>query len=467
MSHYLSTFLYEPIARQARRFSSPGNTEALRPSYSFYGRATVEHMVAQEGVDEEDRFTNFTGNHSNRHTSPIPERMLSHATGIVSSELTTEPRGETEHTSTNGRRSSRFRYRSSDGSIDSLLRRLDNDASIGQVGSFAIGFPPRDTSGFDITSDSRLQETRRSRRNTEQEGFGPNPNSYSVITGDAFLPEDDGMGFMRKEIVQIQSMNTSNIEKSRRMHELMTRRYNSSHRQFAAQHYLQGLPPRNLAEQDRPLTPSSGRSLSDNSQSSQLGTSASSVPEQDGLCVVKPEDRNPTYYRVTSSSSQTDCEDGSATQDIQFDQNRPLGCAHYRRNVKLQCSACYRWYTCRFCHDEVEDHSLNRRETKNMLCMLCGCPQAAAEVCKDCGERGGWYYCDVCKLWDDDPEKYIYHCNDCGICRLGKGIGKDLFHCKVCNSSDILDYADTSTLDVLCVSLYCSEGHSSLYRTIY
>jgi hypothetical protein len=36
-----------------------------------------------------------------------------------------------------------------------------------------------------------------------------------------------------------------------------------------------------------------------------------------------------------------------------------------------------------------------------------------------------------CKLWDDDPEKSIYHCNDCGICRIGQGLGKDFFHCKV------------------------------------
>ena len=36
-----------------------------------------------------------------------------------------------------------------------------------------------------------------------------------------------------------------------------------------------------------------------------------------------------------------------------------------------------------------------------------------------------------CKLWDDDPHKSIYHCNDCGICRIGKGLGKDFFHCKV------------------------------------
>lgn len=43
------------------------------------------------------------------------------------------------------------------------------------------------------------------------------------------------------------------------------------------------------------------------------------------------------------------------------------------------------------------------------------------------------YYCKECKLWDSDPRKTIYHCHDCGICRIGKGLGQDYFHCKKCN----------------------------------
>ncbi|KAK9364986.1 hypothetical protein V1509DRAFT_447492 [Lipomyces kononenkoae] len=109
------------------------------------------------------------------------------------------------------------------------------------------------------------------------------------------------------------------------------------------------------------------------------------------------------------------------------------GCAHYQRSVKLQCSICEQWYTCRFCHDEIEDHQLIRSETKNMLCTYCFLPQPAAQDCRGCGRRVAKYFCEKCKLWDDDPDKSIYHCNDCGICRIGEGLGKDFFHCKTCN----------------------------------
>jgi ribosomal protein L40E len=79
----------------------------------------------------------------------------------------------------------------------------------------------------------------------------------------------------------------------------------------------------------------------------------------------------------------------------------------------------------------VEDHTLVRRDTKHMLCMLCGHAQPAAQNCRRCTEQTAQYYCEICKLWDNDSKKSIYHCSDCGICRIGQGLGKDFFHCQV------------------------------------
>ncbi|CAN0505237.1 unnamed protein product, partial [Ectocarpus sp. 8 AP-2014] len=37
--------------------------------------------------------------------------------------------------------------------------------------------------------------------------------------------------------------------------------------------------------------------------------------------------------------------------------------------------------------------------------------------------RASRYYCGICHLFDDAPEKDIYHCPYCNVCRLGKGLG--------------------------------------------
>lgn len=115
--------------------------------------------------------------------------------------------------------------------------------------------------------------------------------------------------------------------------------------------------------------------------------------------------------------------------------NRVLGCSHYQRNCKVECPQCFKWYTCRFCHDqEVTDHKLIREQIKHILCMRCGVPQVPdTNYCVNCEEELANYFCRKCVLYDNDPHKDIYHCDKCGICRLGLGLLKDYFHCDTCN----------------------------------
>ncbi|KNC74650.1 hypothetical protein SARC_12810 [Sphaeroforma arctica JP610] len=112
-----------------------------------------------------------------------------------------------------------------------------------------------------------------------------------------------------------------------------------------------------------------------------------------------------------------------------------MGCKHYARACKIQAPCCKEWYTCRLCHDESNDHKMNRHEVTNMYCMYCNREQEAAKSCKfaDCGMVLANYHCGTCNLWDDDATKKIYHCDDCGLCRIGEGLGKDFFHCNKCN----------------------------------
>ncbi|RKO93496.1 hypothetical protein BDK51DRAFT_6642, partial [Blyttiomyces helicus] len=148
-----------------------------------------------------------------------------------------------------------------------------------------------------------------------------------------------------------------------------------------------------------------------------------------------------------------------------------LGCKHYQRGVKLQAHCCGNWFTCRFCHDEVSDHQIKRHLTSIMMCMHCRTVQPASQDCANpsCGRRASRYYCGLCKLWDDDPRKHIYHCADCGICRIGKGLGRDFFHCEKCNVCMAIQKVINQTQSQKCPCGHCihHKCHQEYIQTSY
>ncbi|KAK3225302.1 hypothetical protein Dsin_005164 [Dipteronia sinensis] len=111
-----------------------------------------------------------------------------------------------------------------------------------------------------------------------------------------------------------------------------------------------------------------------------------------------------------------------------------FGCEHYKRNCKIRAACCGKLFTCRFCHDKVSDHSMDRKATTEMMCMHCLKIQAVGQICMtpSCNELSmAKYYCNICKFFDD--ERTVYHCPFCNLCRLGRGLGVDYFHCMTCN----------------------------------
>ncbi|KAL2642312.1 hypothetical protein R1flu_009899 [Riccia fluitans] len=106
------------------------------------------------------------------------------------------------------------------------------------------------------------------------------------------------------------------------------------------------------------------------------------------------------------------------------------GCEHYKRNCKIKAACCDLLYTCRFCHDKVSDHAMNRHATREMMCMQCLQVQPVSQKCATPSCNGyvmAKYYCSICKFFDDD-DRDIYHCPFCNLCRVGKGLGQDFFH---------------------------------------
>lgn len=251
------------------------------------------------------------------------------------------------------------------------------------------------------------------------------------------LPEDDGMRALRERVLHIQVKDIPTDEKARLMHELLTEGYTKSQAGQETKSSTVPLSPATIVSQERPTTPTSISSF-------HFWPGKDNSPEKgDGVTFhLSQDDLKPTYAPLPLPV------EGASDGSDEIEQMQVFGCEHYKRNVKLQCSTCNKWYTCRLCHDAAEDHTLPRRETKNMLCMICGTAQRAAEICTNCTGRAANYYCDICHLWEDDPNRSIYHCNDCGICRVGVGLGKDFFHCKVSPHSPIASQSLTCLADV-------------------
>lgn len=251
-----------------------------------------------------------------------------------------------------------------------------------------------------------------------------------AVAGRTVLPEDDGMGVLRQRILAIQLReDIQQDDKARMMHSLLMEGYNQSK-------VTSPLPQRPVSPSNS-VMPEHGRTKGALEMAlsflNNLGEHSGAVPIH-----VTEEDRQPTFVpeSIGPSAAETSGYRAPAVgrgsdNAIDVDAHSRLGCEHYRRKVKMQCATCERWYTCRLCHDKVEDHILPRKATKYMLCMLCGCVQRVGGTCANCGVTAGRYYCDICKLWNDDSDKPIYHCDKCGICRVGHGLGRDFFHCDV------------------------------------
>jgi uncharacterized CHY-type Zn-finger protein len=184
----------------------------------------------------------------------------------------------------------------------------------------------------------------------------------------AALPEDDGQRRLRQKLSDITRSNLPERERARKMHQVMTEKWNASRASKVVMQQVAG-------DAQSPSTPTSPTLIA-----------ISDDPGKPNPYKLLPGDSDKTYYTGPGTASG---EGEAAAPPAQV-----LGCSHYRRGVRLQCSTCERWHTCRFCHDENEDHALVRRETKNMLCMHCGRPQPAQQDCRFCGVRSAKYYCD-------------------------------------------------------------------------
>lgn len=106
------------------------------------------------------------------------------------------------------------------------------------------------------------------------------------------------------------------------------------------------------------------------------------------------------------------------------------GCKHYPRRCSVKTVCCDEWFTCRLCHDAESNHVCDRKAIQEVKCMRCNTVQPVAAECCNCKITFARYFCKICRLYDDSPGKPLYHCDKCGICR----VGLNNYHCDNCNA---------------------------------
>ena len=389
MSQYISSYLIEPVVRQARRFSRPEASESSAEEAGLRSSLRLDAANLPDGLAHHDSLHDNNSSYPQNQQRPLNiASSIDELNQVYSNGLDSDIVHRQEFNALRGARSA----------LESRARRQRS------VTEPYVSTNASLTSSVNDVGSRYIERSGQSGRSSLTQ-MSLSPRSSIV---DSELPEDDGMGHLRRKIIDIQQLNAPNAEKSRLVHGLMMESY-ASNAQLTG---LRAQSPSSSKSHDRPFTP-----LSNHSTDFVLTDSPNTALSTEEDLYVTNEEQKPTYWLGQMGSSNED--------------DRQFGCAHYKRNVKLQCSACLRWYTCRFCHDQSEDHCLNRKATKNMRCMACGSPQPASQDCSNCGQLAAWYFCKICKLWDDDTTKSIYHCSDCGLCRRGEGLGKDFFHCKV------------------------------------
>ncbi|XP_053386251.1 RING finger and CHY zinc finger domain-containing protein 1-like [Mercenaria mercenaria] len=120
-----------------------------------------------------------------------------------------------------------------------------------------------------------------------------------------------------------------------------------------------------------------------------------------------------------------------AVQNSTGAQSSQTGCKHYQRKCCFIAPCCKKMYVCRLCHDESESHEMIRTEVTEIVCMVCRKIQEVRRKCSSCNTIFGEYFCEKCRLYDDDVTKGQFHCDRCGLCRIG---GKaNYFHCETCS----------------------------------
>jgi RING finger and CHY zinc finger domain-containing protein 1 len=139
-------------------------------------------------------------------------------------------------------------------------------------------------------------------------------------------------------------------------------------------------------------------------------------------------------YTSSEESDISSCESQSMVLNIELPKKfnidkMPYGCKHYLCRCSIIAPCCQTVYGCRVCHNEAETHVIERSDIHRIVCSSCNKEQDVSDECINCGICFGLYTCIKCRLFSDICVDQ-YHCDKCGICRIGPK--EKIFHCDNC-----------------------------------
>lgn len=115
------------------------------------------------------------------------------------------------------------------------------------------------------------------------------------------------------------------------------------------------------------------------------------------------------------------------------------GCTHYQNRCEIFAPCCKTYFRCFRCHNEQNkdetpgcETTLDRSRITTIRCTGCGLEQEPVKSCVGCQISFAEYVCLECSLYRHNDPVGIFHCPDCGICRVGEGIGTSHWHCHSC-----------------------------------
>ncbi|XP_070195947.1 RING finger and CHY zinc finger domain-containing protein 1-like isoform X2 [Littorina saxatilis] len=89
---------------------------------------------------------------------------------------------------------------------------------------------------------------------------------------------------------------------------------------------------------------------------------------------------------------------------------------------------------------------MDRKLVSRVVCLQCKVEQDVTKLCESCGCEFGKYYCEVCRLFDN-KDRQQFHCQQCGLCRVGGR--ENFFHCEKCD---------------LCLSIGLKDNHKCVEK---